>query len=52
MTLPGDGRGPAAGARADEAIDAARRAGAAYADARVVERSARRLHVKNGGSRK
>ncbi len=39
---------PAAWERADEAIDGARRAGAAYADARVVEHKARRLHVKNG----
>jgi len=39
---------PAAWERADEAIEDARRAGADYADARVVSRERRRLHVKNG----
>jgi TldD protein len=34
--------------RADEAIEEAGRAGAAFADARVVSRERRRLHVKNG----
>jgi TldD protein len=45
---PDAGARPREADRAEEALDEARRAGARYADARVVERTRRRLLVKNG----